>query len=211
MRVICVRWGEKYGPEYVERLERAVNRHFRVPHEFVVVRDNPPSDLPGCWQKVGLFKPGAFPGLNLYLDLDVIIHSEITFLADLYLNGKVAILDDFRHGFRHPFPKPLTTELRTRLGAVNVFNSSVMVWNGDDPGPQRIWTEFDPKIMATLAGDQNWITRVLAEDGASLLPERLAGSYRYHYLKGVRRPITVFHGHPKPGDLTDAELLRDWQ
>ena len=216
LRVLCVRWGDKYGPEYTERLRRAVERYLKVPHEFVEVRDNPPSTLPVCWQKVGLFRPGAFPGMNLYLDLDIVIHSDITWILDEYEPGRVTMIDDFRHGYRHPWAgtsektRTVTPELLARLGGLHVCNSSIMLWNGHDPGPQRVWTEFDPRVMKTLAGDQNWTSQVLREDGLCLLGEDWAGSYRYHYRKGLRRPITIFHGHPKPGDLADAEVLRDW-
>lgn len=40
LTVACVRWGEKYGPEYVERLAAGVRRHLRTDHRFVCYTDD---------------------------------------------------------------------------------------------------------------------------------------------------------------------------
>jgi hypothetical protein len=68
LTVACVRWGSKYGAEYVTKLRNACERNI-LPHGFVCFTDNPvpgvycrelPSDLPTWWSKIGLFKPGTF-------------------------------------------------------------------------------------------------------------------------------------------------------
>ena len=33
--IICMKWGTKYGPEYVNRLRSMVRRHLKRPHRFV--------------------------------------------------------------------------------------------------------------------------------------------------------------------------------
>lgn len=40
LTVACVRWGDKYGPEYVERLAAGVRRHLRRSHRFVCYTDD---------------------------------------------------------------------------------------------------------------------------------------------------------------------------
>ena len=40
LTVVCVRWGDKYGVEYVERLEAGVRRHLRRRHRFVCYTDD---------------------------------------------------------------------------------------------------------------------------------------------------------------------------
>ena len=40
LTVACVRWGDKYGPEYVERLAEGVRRHLRRRHRFVCYTDD---------------------------------------------------------------------------------------------------------------------------------------------------------------------------
>lgn len=37
----CIRWGRKYGPEYVERLAAGVRRHLQRDHRFVCFTDDP--------------------------------------------------------------------------------------------------------------------------------------------------------------------------
>lgn len=40
LTVACIRWGDKYGLEYVERLAAGVRRHFRRGHRFVCYTDD---------------------------------------------------------------------------------------------------------------------------------------------------------------------------
>lgn len=40
LTVACVRWGDKYGAEYVERLAAGVRRHLRRDHHFVCYTDD---------------------------------------------------------------------------------------------------------------------------------------------------------------------------
>ena len=39
--VLCVKFGNKYGPEYVERLRNMVSRHMTRPYEFACLTDDP--------------------------------------------------------------------------------------------------------------------------------------------------------------------------
>ena len=38
--VLCMKWGDKYGPEYVNRLYAMVARHLRGPFRFVCLTDS---------------------------------------------------------------------------------------------------------------------------------------------------------------------------
>ena len=38
--VLCVKFGTKYGREYIERLRNMVSRHLTVPYEFVCITDD---------------------------------------------------------------------------------------------------------------------------------------------------------------------------
>ena len=40
LTVLCVRFGEKYGPEYVERLRNMVPRNITIPYEFACLTDD---------------------------------------------------------------------------------------------------------------------------------------------------------------------------
>ncbi len=68
--VLCVRFGQKYGPDYVERLRNMVSRHMTIPYEFACLTDDP-NHIPGVrtiyqrssgyikpwWHKIHMFDP----------------------------------------------------------------------------------------------------------------------------------------------------------
>ncbi len=94
--VICIKWGDKFGPQYVNSLYRMVEKNLTVPHRFVCFTDNkegldkgietfglPALDDSGlpekAWKKLGLFtgKLGDLEGEALFLDLDIVIRDNI--------------------------------------------------------------------------------------------------------------------------------------
>jgi hypothetical protein len=40
VNVICIKWGTKYGPDYVNRLRNMVQRHLHRPHRFVCLTEH---------------------------------------------------------------------------------------------------------------------------------------------------------------------------
>lgn len=201
--IVCLKWGEKYGPEYVTKLQSMCTRH--IAHDaFVCFTDAPidgvfcrplPSDLPGWWAKIGLFRPGLLPGRKLYLDLDVVVTAGITPLLDAFQTDPTRLwaLDDFSYSLITP-KHAMGSETRRLLGGAGTVNSSVMLWEGD--AGFEVWDRWSDSVMDELHGDQNFITRTLWPDKLRLLPSGVAGSYKYG--GGQPYPITVFHGEPKP-------------
>ena len=45
--VICIKWGTKFGPEYVNKLYKMVEKNLKIPHRFVCFTDNTEGLLPG--------------------------------------------------------------------------------------------------------------------------------------------------------------------
>lgn len=91
--IVCVKWGDKYSANHVNRLERMVQKNTSVPFSFYCMTEDPtgvncktiPLDaslnLHSWWWKISLFKDNTFPGdLNFYLDLDVVIQNNIDHL-----------------------------------------------------------------------------------------------------------------------------------
>jgi len=216
MRVVCVKWGNKYGPEWVLRLRKMVERNFKF-DEFVCMTDKPidgvdcvecPDGKPTWWSKVGLFEPGKFPGDNLYLDLDVVITAGLQPLVDAFLTDptKVWARDDFSYSLLNPKPG-IGGHMRTLLGGDGTVNSSVMLWR-DDAG-RKVWDDFTPAKMDEVHGDQNWITQALWPDQLALLPNDQICSYKYHIQRGENpRAVVVFHGDPKVTGLSRRDPLR---
>lgn len=104
-----MKWGDKYGPEYVNRLYNMVERNTTLPFKFICFTDNAdgllpevsvrplpdmplPPDKERGWRKLSLFRDDVgLEGRVLFLDLDVVIVGNIDgFLqstAILYLSG----------------------------------------------------------------------------------------------------------------------------
>jgi hypothetical protein len=211
MKVLCVKWGDKYSPDYVTRLKSMCSRHLPE-HDFVCVTEHSVEgvdciplvcDLPIWWQKLGLLQPGLFPGENWYFDLDVVISSAVSMPA---YDGKLWALDDFSYSLRRP-RHDLDDSVYPTLGGVGCCNSSVMYWHGD--AGARAWESFRWEDRGALHGDQNAITKALWPDHLSLFPEGTARSYRYGGPENA--PITVFHGDPKPHQVTDKWVHDHWR
>jgi hypothetical protein len=90
--IITLKWGDRYGSDYVNRLASAVRRHTQLPVKIVCFTDDatgvdpeveifpipeidlPPGPMVSGWRKICLFQPGLpIDGLGLFVDLDVVI------------------------------------------------------------------------------------------------------------------------------------------
>jgi hypothetical protein len=227
--VLCVKFGSKYGPEYVEKLRNMVSRHLSIPYEFVCLTDHqhpiegvksiirPNEGYPkGWWHKVHMFDPSlGLKGRVLYMDLDVIIHSNINRLV-IGQEKRFMGIRDFNRKFNPNW---------------NILNSSVMSWPaGLHPD---IFTTFktDPRKAQRLHGDQDWIWQV-AKSRITFWPDRWILSYKWEVrdrseilysgtqrkFKSVRNApiprdcsICVFHGDPNPHEIQDPYVLDNWK
>jgi hypothetical protein len=97
VNIICMKWGDKFPSEYVNRLYSMVNRNLSLPFRFVCFTEDdsgirnevevqplPKLDLPNNapergWRKLTVFKKdfGGLSGKTLFLDLDVVIVDNI--------------------------------------------------------------------------------------------------------------------------------------
>lgn len=98
------KWGDKYGPEYVNRLYGSIRRYCSTPFNFTCITDNPTGILPEIglldynqigpesWRKYGQDKIFTrekitlfdlpIEGTKLWVDLDLLIHGDITELVN---------------------------------------------------------------------------------------------------------------------------------
>ena len=229
LTVICVKFGDRYNREYVEKLRNMVNRHLSIPYEFVCLTDDkqpfdniksihlPNLNYPnGWWYKVHLFDP-ALPisGPVLYFDLDIVIHDSIDKLIPK--ENEFKGIRDFNRKFN---PK------------LNSLNSSVMGWiHGQQ---SDIWTAFisSRSDAFKLHGDQDWIWK-LANKRITFWFDEWIRSYKWEIRErseivistGKRNfasardditispdcCLTVFHGEPKPNEVNDPYVLLNWR
>ena len=113
LTVLCVRFGNKYGIDYVEKLRNMVSRNLTIPYEFVCLTDDPkPIDgvriiwqansgySKGWWHKVHMFDPSLpLSGRILYFDLDVIIFNNINKLAEYKIDDLRPLNQSFKKHF----------------------------------------------------------------------------------------------------------------
>jgi hypothetical protein len=192
--VVCVKVGDRYSAEYVNRLAQAVRRNLEMECWFVCATEDPsgiqepmvvvppPKNLPGWWAKLGLFQEKAFgsvEGRLLYLDLDVVITGP---LDDL-------VRYPTRFAMHRDFTRPL------------VNASAVMVL--DSGAASGVWKTFSTtpgKYMERhkAGGDQEFLTRI--HPAVDLLPARWVVSYKRQAMGGPPKDARVvcFHGKPKP-------------
>ena len=228
--ILCVRFGNKYGREYVERLRNMVSRHMTVPYEFVCLTDDqhpitgvrsiiqPNSNYArGWWHKVHMFDPNIpLAGRILYFDLDVVIHANINKLAG-YLTTEFVGIHDFNRKFHANW---------------KYLNSSVLAWN--HRSQTHIWDQFksNPREAQRLAGDQDWIWK-LSQSTIKFWPREWIQSYKWEIrsreeltlINGKRQfnsvrndvfiepgcSVAVFHGDPNPCAVRDKFVLDNWR
>ena len=204
LTVACLKWGRKYGSEYVLRLQSMVERHLTVPHEFVCVTDDaiglagvdtlPCSDgLEGWWNKLRFFadKPFGLSGRLLFLDLDIVVIRSLDEMVSCQ-QGFVIIRD---------FMKP--TDLNSSVFLLDVGHHT------------EVWERFDLRSIGKLYGDQDWISKVFRRRDVAVWPDDWCISYRLN-SKGAYplepTKIVVFHGDPKPKAVEHIPWIKEnWQ
>lgn len=216
MLTICTwLWGQKYGPDYVEKLKAGVARNLTLPHRFVCVTDRtdvscgtiplPDPELTnvrdGCWARLRMFDPEW----QARHDIDRLVCLDLDLVVTGSLDALFSRLESFviLHG-GHFNPCP--------------FNGSVQLI--DRGARSEIWSRFTVKeaeAVATADGtwrgsDQTWISQV-APDAAGWT--HLDGVYSYlkpGWLTGDELPadarIVAFPGKKDPAQLMHLPWIR---
>lgn len=191
----CVKFGKKYGAEYVNILADMVARNCELPFRFLCYTDDGaglleevevhplPVGYDGWWNKLWLFSKDATPpkARIVFLDLDVIVTGP---LEPLVMTEGIAA--DWLQGG---------------------YNSSVMVW--DHGEHNDAWQLIKPSDMARLHGDQDWLTEL---GGWDYLPADWIVSYREHAREWPPEGaiVVAFHGYPKPHEVTEGWVPEMW-
>jgi hypothetical protein len=211
LRVVCVKWGDKYSPEYVTTLKSMVDRYLTIPHTFECVTEAPVDGVTcmpllcpyeGWWQKIGLFRPGFLTGPTLYLDLDVVIVGSLDWVADYAACDLAAAVDwgaPLMAGPKYP----------------NEIAGCLMVMSGRGV-TDKIYTRFSPSDIARLAphGDQTYITEVFGNRYTEIPHGRVMSYKRHCRARGAPPPgssVIAFHGKPDPHEVGDEWVKLSWR
>lgn len=231
--VVCLKYGDKYSADYVNRLHRMVKRNLTLDYEFVCFTENTNGldsditvrDLPlhvgvkGWWYKPLFFNPHL--GLNsttLFLDLDMIVFRNIDNLFT-HKPGEFLIIRDFNRFLVKNYKK---------------FNSSVFRL---EPGQHsHIYKDFiknPQQVMRRFPGDQDWIRHSVTNNfdfwpdewiqsykwemrGKPQLDRKLPRGQRDFVTNGTPKiksetSVAVFHGDPNPHCCKDQWVIDNWQ
>jgi hypothetical protein len=168
------------------------------------------------WYKMQLFNPAHHAGPLLYFDLDTVIVGNIDWIWQLPTTYFWAIRD-FKYLWR-----PNHTGV----------NSSVMWWNTEHY--RNIWNTFIQEelsiTMQKYPGDQDYISDTIPENQRRFFDANRVQSWRWQCFDGgydFRKrchqapgtgthiadstSIMVFHGNPKPDQITDQTVVTHWQ
>ena len=231
LNILCVKWGEKYPSEYVNRLYRMVQRNLSYNFEFYCLTDSADgllngikplmienSNLSGWWHKLSMFK-AEFYGLEgtiLYFDLDVVITGGLEDLVD-FRPGSFCTIQDTA---KRKWSRFNTSVMRFEVGSL------AYVWDG--------FVANQNWILKNMDGDQDWIGHVIL-DGQTF-PREWIVSYKRHckaqghawlglgealMKKGWIKPkgeailpkdarVVIFHGKPDPEDVIE-QPYKQWK
>jgi hypothetical protein len=203
INIVCLKWGSKYGPEYVNRLFYAVQRHVTKPFRFWCFTDDDTGidyriklaplrfadRLESWWNKIMLFSDETAVPLGeqiFYIDLDTLIVDNIDNLLTNEV-PEIIVLRDFYHG------------IAKTAGSVA---SGLMSWKHGQYA--HIWKNFiqDPESAVRLCrphGDQRWIEHCLDSwyYWQDLFPMNIV-SFKMHCQSGIPKDskIICYHGRP---------------
>lgn len=223
--VLCMKWGTKYGPEYVNRLYAMVTRHLRGPFQFVCLTDRsdgihpavrclpipdlalPPGSPERGWTKLTTFEADlhGLQGDALFLDLDVVIVDDITPFFEV--PGEFLIIHDWKRPWRV------------------TGNSSVYRWRlGAHPELLAHFRSHFDEVRAKFRNEQAFLSDWMHRQGKlEYWDASWCASWKYHCLPtwptsfwrdpfvpaGAR--ILVFHGVMNPPDALAGRSNGNWR
>ena len=212
MNIICIKWGDKFSAEYVNRLYAMVSSNLSSPFRFVCftensagirdeveIQDLPELDLPAGapergWRKLTVFKKdfGGLSGTTLFLDLDVVI---------------VGSLDDFfSHSgdflIAHDKKNPNKPE-----GNSSIFRFEI----GQYPQILQYFEQNSALVKNQVRHEQAYLSREMHKLGKlEYWPDEWVPSFKYRccpswlksWLQAPSIPagakVILFHGLPNP-------------
>ncbi len=215
--VVCMKWGAKYSPDYVNILARMVARNITIPYRFICLTDDPAGIEPGvevrplpsfpepspcyykncqAWRKLLLFAQplSDLAGKVLFFDLDVVIVGNIDCFFSY--SDRLAIVENWSQ------PNRL-------IGQASAFCFEVGRYQ---PLLARYLANPDATARQYLT-EQVYITRALGEGNFDFFPPEWCRSFKFHCLPGgilnsfftptmipENARVIVFHGNPNPPD-----------
>ncbi|MFI3301418.1 MAG: hypothetical protein R3Y28_08390 [Candidatus Gastranaerophilales bacterium] len=210
--IICMKWGDKFGAEYVNKLYNMVQNNLTIPHRFICFTDNSEGlhegievrDLPGMdldeklpergWRKLTVFQEqlADLKGQALFLDLDVVITDNIDKFFEV--EGEFVIIKDW------DFENDI-------IGNSSVFRFDI----GKYPDVLTNFIENGEDIRKTHRNEQAYLSHAIHQKGIlKYWPAEWCVSFKRNCLQKfplnfflepklpANTKILIFHGRPTP-------------
>lgn len=217
VNVLCIKWGNKYGCEYVNRLASMVARNLSQPHRFVCLTEDPtgiddhievlPMPITGDaeldarvpWTRAhGWLKVLSFcnplhdlVGPTLFIDLDVVIVDRIDCFFEV--PGEFLVIREW--------------DKRDGTGNTSVYRFEA----GKHPDVLSDLIAAREAIQSRVRNEQEYVTRAMRDKGVlSYWPDSWCRSFKRHCVRPFPRSwfeppviptdarIIAFHGRPYP-------------
>jgi hypothetical protein len=219
VNVLCIKWGKKYGPEYVNKLHNMVGRNLKRPFRLVCLTDDAAGIAPQIevkpipaigfaefdqrkpwtfahgWLKLTSFASPLYDlqGRTLFLDLDIVI------------------LDSLDPFFEQKGEFIVIKEWDKSDGTGNT-SAYIYTIGAHTDALDHLKNNY-PASIADVRNEQEFITGYLSRQGKlSYWPEAWCRSFKRHCLRrglmgwfappvippGAR--VIAFHGKPNPPD-----------
>jgi len=228
--VFVLKWGDKYSPDYVNKMYSMVKRNLSIDHEFVCFTENskgidagittcalPNMAVSGWWYKPWfLSNELGVRGTGLFLDLDLIVFRNIDSLFQYKSNSPFVIIRDFNRIHRQKWDRMNSSVFRFAIGH-----------------HQGIYESFKSNLahnVRRFQGDQDFMYANIKKE-YEFWPETWIQSYKWEMrgrqhlsvVNGKRNfkepgepnvhkdtKIAVFHGQPNMHDCNDKWPHRHW-
>lgn len=226
---VCMKWGTRYGADYVNRLYGMVKRQMTAPFQLVCFTDDPAGirmevdvrPLPTFegvphhlavkpWRKLSLWAKNLAPDLDgrdaLFLDLDVVVGGGLRGFFE-YKPGKYAVIENW-------------TKPGQKIGNTSVFRFTVgkypQIYDKFMADPEglyrnefRIEQEYISATLEPLGEQVFWPADWCLSFKESLLPAWPMRLWKMAELPKSCK-VVVFHGKPDPDEAMDGKWPCKW-
>jgi hypothetical protein len=220
--IICMKWGNRYGPEYVNRLYAAVKRNMKSEFRFICFTDDtsglwnnyehqplpyislPEKDRWTGWQKISVWQSPLLDieGDVLFLDIDIVVTGSLDEMFDYYPN-EYCVIENW-------------TQPGKKIGNTSVFKFPVgkfaHVYDNLMNDKDRYLNEFrieQQYISAMIPEQKFWLPEWCISFKHSCMPKFPSNWFIAPELPKDTK-IVAFHGKPDPIDAMKGEWPAVW-
>ena len=219
VNIICMKWGDKYGPDYVNKLYNMVSKNLTKKFRFICFTENekglnnrieifplpsikmPKNKPERGWRKLSILQKdlNGLTGTCLFLDLDIVIVDNIDPIFEL--SGEFLIAFDKR-------------KRKSSIGNSSVFRFEA----GAHHDIYENFNNNSSKILNIFRNEQAYLSDMIVKKGIfQYWPKDWCPSFKYHcvpnfplnYFLSPKIPmgakIILFHGLPEPTDAAEGK------